>query len=720
MNFALGEDVPLHLIVRDNEDVLVVNDRRDGIWGREMRVPLPLARPRALPVTVEFRARGLRISVPGTDPVEIDDRFIISGAMQAKLPPAISLRGEATVPADDAFLRAFDDQPQEESAGIAGYVDYFGAVPSLGGVIFGGWLREPWVTGARSIIVARFDGGEIACDVANKVFVAWHDRADLGELGVGFVLFMPGAVPEEAERAGLKQLRLRLEDGRWRDIVPSPGLAPGDEKHIVQVLRDSLLNARGNDLAQMQALLRRPIYAGHDTLGPMGLPVHVEVDEVVEVKPGAAILMGWQLDPQDMVTSVHLRNGAFSSPPLAGSTLVMPRNDIVEAFSARYGISDNRLGFIAYADTGATRADSLFLEIRLASGKIAFKPLPAPVRSGIAAIRRVLGAAAVPSDELQHVYDKVLGPSVVEMNRRRLARPMHTAEARFGTLPALPRASLVIPLYGRLDFMRYQLALFSAGGLAQDEIIYVLDEPSRKSELLDMAHAAHDSFRVPFRILLPAENRGFGPASNIGLREAGGQYVCFLNSDVFPADTRFFDRLVEDLEATPDLGAVGGTLLFADGSVQHGSMDYEPLAQLGNWLFPMHPGKGRVPAAPTGRLTYARAITGACMLLSRDLALRLGGFDQDYVIGDFEDADLCQRIARDGLRCAVDTEARAYHLERQSQGDSANNWRRNVTLLNAWTFNRRYRSSLTGLPEAAAPARGDDRRRAAGKRRLSS
>jgi GT2 family glycosyltransferase len=82
------------------------------------------------------------------------------------------------------------------------------------------------------------------------------------------------------------------------------------------------------------------------------------------------------------------------------------------------------------------------------------------------------------------------------------------------------------------------------------------------------------------------------------------------------------------------------------------------------------------------------------MLMRRDVALELGGFDPDYAIGDFEDADLCLRAAALGLRCAVDMTVRAYHLERQSQNAAPGDWRRNLTLLNAWTFNRRIKRAL--------------------------
>jgi hypothetical protein len=39
----------------------------------------------------------------------------------------------------------------------------------------------------------------------------------------------------------------------------------------------------------------------------------------------------------------------------------------------------------------------------------------------------------------------------------------------------------------------------------------------------------------------------------------------------------------------------------------------------------------------------------------------------------------------------------AYHLERKSQANSAQGWRTNLTLFNAWTHERRWGGLIDGL-----------------------
>ncbi|MDB5376577.1 MAG: hypothetical protein JWR00_1023, partial [Rubritepida sp.] len=321
-------------------------------------------------------------------------------------------------------------------------------------------------------------------------------------------------------------------------------------------------------------------------------------------------------------------------------------------------------------------------------GEVGTLSLPAP-SSGMPALRGLLeGIGAIPAAKLDYAFDVVLGAPLVALNRARLALPMAVEERVFGVAPETPRASLVIPLHGRLDLLTAQAALLS--DLPADEVILVLDEPPRREAAIERAAALSHRFGLPLRLLLPAESRGFGPASNLGLERARGRYVCFLNADAFPESPGWLDRLVGALD-DPSVGAAGARLLYPDGSLQHGGMIPQPAADRAGWVFPEHPGKGLRPPAASSAPRDVPALTGACLAMRREVAQRYGGFDPAYVIGDFEDADLCAKLARDGLRLTMVDTAEVTHLERQSQGRvAAEQGRWNLTLLNAWIYNRRW------------------------------
>jgi GT2 family glycosyltransferase len=565
-----------------------------------------------------------------------------------------------------------------------GYVDFYGHAAAAGGWLFCGWSRVRWEGRLKGgAVVAHFERGRMLAET----LVCWHPRADLGAGGNGLVVFV-----RAGERALGELIGLEVELGgrllRLPSVRPVVHLREAD---LVARVRSILHGATGGYRVRLLALLSRRAYAGADTIAELPVPVQFEVDETLLLPPHGLALAGWMLDPTEAVAAVRVRRGAAVSPPLAARLLRTRRPDVFESVGARLGLPHDRCGFLAVApEVMAERAGPIYVEIELTTGEIGFKRLPGPVRSGVGAIRRLLDGIELAADQLDDAFDRVLGPALTALNRARLQRPRLPAELVFGTPPAAPECSVIVPLYGRMDFLAYQLALLSAHpGMARHELIYVLDDPPRRRELVDLAHSAHRRFGLPFRLLLLEENLGYGPANNVGLAAARGEFVCYLNSDVFPAEPRWLELMIEDLRADPGLGLVGALLLFEDGTVQHEGIAFERLPQFAGWPFPLHPRKGRLPRGEAGLVEVAAA-TGACLVLRQALAAELGGFDEAYAIGDFEDTDLCHRVAARGLRIAVDHRARLWHLERQSQVTPDKLWRFHVTLFNAWTHTRRW------------------------------
>ncbi|WP_149537136.1 glycosyltransferase [Siccirubricoccus phaeus] len=608
------------------------------------------------------------------------------GPMAAAEPPPAEALAPPPLPPEPAPV----GEPQ-------GYVDFCGPVPALGGWMFGGWLRLGTLPGVETCFAAAlFDGHEME----GEAVLARHPRPDVEGLGEGFVAFLPGLPPEDAGAFG----KLLLGAGREHWLHLSLGARQPEPIELLGLVRSLAATAPGAGSGQSAfgRLLARPVYEGVETISRLPVPLHLEVDSML-VAPGTGIvLIGWYLDPGRAVKSIRLRCRGRLSAPLSETWIATERHDIREAFAAKYGQLSERPGYVAFVATPEEDLRDAHLEIELRDGTLAFRPLPAAGEGGVAAIRRLLNGLELAPDEVVELCEKVLGPPVVALNRARLAAAPPGVEVLVGDPPAEPRCSIIIPLYGRIDYLMYQCALFSEWGLPADELIYVLDDPPKKAELMNLARSVYRRFGIPLRLLLLPQNLGYAPANNAGLAIARGKYICFLNSDVMPRDGTWLDRLTGHLEADPTLGIAGALLLFEDGTVQHSGIEFARLPQLGNFPFALHPGKGRM-RGPSRGLHREEAVTGACMVLRRDLAQQLGGFSEDYVVGDFEDTDLCFRIRDLGYHCAVDDEAVLWHLERQSQGAPGNNWRHNLTLVNAWTFARRWGDRF---PDAAPPTGG--------------
>ncbi|MBE7210927.1 MAG: glycosyltransferase family 2 protein [Gluconacetobacter diazotrophicus] len=589
---------------------------------------------------------------------------------------------------------------------MTGCIDIHGFSPTTGGWLLCGWASsssQRALAGSPAIEL-EFERGTLS-GVAQVVGTL---RDDLGDRGFGLMAFLCASGDRD-----LGALRSAVIGGGIDAVALDA--TPGTERRGGERLLDSMRAQRpapgAGDTDRFERLLRRPDFHGQDTIEQLGRQIALRIDEAIPCgdDPGSRglLLNGWLLAAPNAVRGIRLRSGARTTRFDTREGVPVDRPDVVALHGDALRNHKVGCGFVLVVPDCLDGDEPPYLEVETIRGEVAFTPL-APFHpgggsgGGLSAIRGVLNNLSPRFDRVQPVFDR-LGPALRSLNRARLRDRPAPRELRFGEPPAAPSCSVIVPLYGRIDFMEVQVALFAAGGFRQrHELIYVVDDPANLLSACRLAESLFARFAVPLRLLLLDENLGFAPACNVGLAVAVGEHVCFLNSDVLAPEPDWLDRLLHTLSAHPSVGLLGPMLLFEDDTVQHRGMDYAPLFEFGGWLFPTHPGKGSWPPESRG-LVYPPAITGACMLMSRSLAVELGGFDEDYLIGDFEDSDLCLRARARGELCAVDTAVTLYHLERRSQVGAAENWRMNVTLFNAWQHQKIWASTLSGI---AAPGHG--------------
>src|SRR5262249_33951547 len=84
------------------------------------------------------------------------------------------------------------------------------------------------------------------------------------------------------------------------------------------------------------------------------------------------------------------------------------------------------------------------------------------------------------------------------------------------------------------------------------------------------------------------------------------------------------------------------------------------------------------PQWDTGYLSYAKvarnysAVTGACLLVRRELYAEMGGLDEQHFAVAFNDVDFCLRVGQRGLRCVYVPRAELIHKEGASRGFADN------------------------------------------------
>ena len=236
--------------------------------------------------------------------------------------------------------------------------------------------------------------------------------------------------------------------------------------------------------------------------------------------------------------------------------------------------------------------------------------------------------------------------------------------------------SIIIVNWNSADFLSECVASIQKHMQSVTYEIIVVDNASAKEDVDKLRQHLPD-----ISLIASQENRGFAGANNLGFRHSSGEYVLFLNPDtklVSPA----IDIMVERMKLLPDAGIVGCRLLNRDLSVQLTSIQKFPTIL--NQVLDLQYLQLRWPHCPLwemaplfsdeAKLVKVEMISGACMLLRREVFEQVGMFSEEYFMYA-EDVDLNYKVKREGLTNYYVGEATIVHYGGGSSSrQEVNHW----------------------------------------------
>jgi GT2 family glycosyltransferase len=396
-------------------------------------------------------------------------------------------------------------------------------------------------------------------------------------------------------------------------------------------------------------------------------PIGAMLEFTASCGSAGVFVQGWIRDSNGLVQDAELVS-PFGAEALRNRWHRLPRPDLkkLPGMSTDRGA---RPGFVALAPINEP-VPVLQHGLRLvtAGGTISTAS-PLRVMSDMDARNAVL--SAVTHNELRPaLLTEVIAPATAELHRRVMATQTAPEIIEIGETKPNPAVSFIIPLYRNLSFLRLQTSAFSADPeIGRDaELIYVLDSPEQKGELEHLLRGLRVVTGLSFRLVVMGANFGYAAANNTGARAARGQSLMLMNSDVIPLASNWLRSLRTALRlgsAGYPVGAVGPKLIFDDGSLQHAGLTFERDID-GRW-YNTHFFKGYPRDWPAANVSRSvPGVTGAAMLMPRAVYEEIGGFCEDYVVGDYEDSDLCLRLRSRGYDIRYEPRAELYHFERRS------------------------------------------------------
>ncbi len=431
------------------------------------------------------------------------------------------------------------------------------------------------------------------------------------------------------------------------------------------------------------------------------------VDTTLMISDVGVFVKGWSLGLGNGRRDLLVVVNDVLQGDILGTAFRFPRPDLAMAFGAKFADNVEEAGFAAFLpldgmefSPGKMRLEALYDGLMTHHTTPTTTALP----SSRAAAVELLKFPFVERKGMMAYLANHLAPAISRISYTRSVE-ITAEEVSYGTQPETPRLSIVVPLYGRFDFMETQLALFADDSdfMTDIELIYVVDDPRMERAIRMSAVMYEQFFGVPFKVLYYDKNLGYAGANNVGARAARAEHMLLLNSDVFPSAPGWCSRMLERFASLPDCGALGTRLLFADGSLQHDGMQHIQAGFLEGLYICDHPGKGG-PAMPVTGMTSSAEVpcaTGACLMVRRDDYEAVGGFDEGFLIGDFEDSDLCLALVEKGRKIYVARDIELYHLERQSQSilSDTTGWKHQLTIYNCWRHQNKWNHVLSQTKE---------------------
>ncbi|MEL7226638.1 MAG: glycosyltransferase, partial [Cyanobacteria bacterium J06576_12] len=387
-------------------------------------------------------------------------------------------------------------------------------------------------------------------------------------------------------------------------------------------------------------------------------PFQIFFDQVIPVGCDGIFVAGWLHDPYESLDEIEAITAlGFRFSVSVEHIYRTERQDVREHLSqTRYGRFDAKPGFFAYIQADQETRDLLegfdqFHNVRFCirlKDKISVDVTPDIKFCDVFTARSIVSQIISPDQVNDDMIEHCIAPAAAKLQGLCMEKIKIQKVIDIGTPWESPVASIVIPLYKRIDFIKVQIPLFANDPtLRNSEIIYVLDSPWQAKELTAFLREHCQLYQLPIKLVIMQRNSGYSSANNAGASQARGKYILLMNSDVFPRASGWIDKMIEFYQSSPEIGTVGAKLVYEDGSIQHAGMFFEKTT-FPFWLT-LHYYKGFPNKyGPANTARAVPSVTGACLLIAKELYDQVGGMSTEYVIGDFEDSDLCFKCVSQG------------------------------------------------------------------------
>lgn len=253
-----------------------------------------------------------------------------------------------------------------------------------------------------------------------------------------------------------------------------------------------------------------------------------------------------------------------------------------------------------------------------------------------------------------------------------------------------PAVSVVIPVYNQFEYTYncVKSILKNSGDMSYEVIIANDCSTDITGEIEEIVENV--------RLVTTEKNVRFLLNCNNAAKHARGKYILFLNNDT-QVQENWLQPLVSLIESRKDIGMVGSKLIYPDGFLQEaGGIVWKDASA---WNY----GNRRSPEDPEfNYVKEADYISGAAIMIRKDLWEEIGGFDERFAPAYYEDTDLAFEVRKHGYKVMYQPLSRVVHFEGISNGTDVQSGLKHYQQVNFQKFYEKWRDVLEAEHEVNA------------------
>ncbi|QHM16479.1 Putative glycosyltransferase EpsH [Bacillus subtilis] len=177
-------------------------------------------------------------------------------------------------------------------------------------------------------------------------------------------------------------------------------------------------------------------------------------------------------------------------------------------------------------------------------------------------------------------------------------------------------------------------------------------------EVIVIDNGSHDGTRdylkqiTSIKAIFNKMNEGFAKACNQGLEVASGDNILFLNNDTVVTN-QWLEPMIKLLYQDDKIGMVGPVSNYVSGP-QQVPVNYTNVEEIEDFsrLYCLQ---------QRGRSKAVLRLVGFCLLVKKKVLDQVGGFDERFVGGSFEDDDLSLRVLQAGYQLKIALDSFVHH-----------------------------------------------------------